>query len=111
MRARRIGRRLAWKAWLQNPCSQAVRARTLARKVSQYLCHPFTPERGGWESFGKAAPSIIAPPDGGTCSSTGVRPFRERGGAHRFVCLATPVSTPVIAVSLVTKGKNNGGAE
>ena len=38
MSERRIGRRLAWKAWLQNPCSQAVSARTLARKVS--LCIP-----------------------------------------------------------------------
>jgi hypothetical protein len=111
MSARRIGRRLASMTPLQNPCSHAVSARTLARKVFHYQCHPFSLWCGGRRLVGKAAQSMIAPPDGGTCSSTGVRVFRRRGGARRFVCSAMPDSTPLTTSSLVTKGKNNGGAE
>jgi hypothetical protein len=112
MRARRIGRRLAWKAWLQNICSQAVSARTLVRKVFHYQCHLFfAARRGGPWLVGKVEPSMIAPLGGGTGASTGVRQFRGRGGARRFVCSVTPLATPLITSPLVTKGKKNGGAE
>jgi hypothetical protein len=108
----RIGRRLALKVWLQNPCSQAVSARTLARKVFHYLCHPFfAARRGGPWLVGKVEPSMIAPLGGGTGASTGVRQFHGLGGARRFVCSATPLATPLITSPLVTKGKKNGGAE
>jgi hypothetical protein len=112
MSGRRIDRRLAWKAWLQNPCSQAVSARTLVRKVSHYPCHPFfAARRGGRRLFGEAAQSMIAPHSDGASSSIGVRQFRSRGGARRFVCSATAVPTPFSASFLVTKGKKNGGVQ
>lgn len=111
MRVRRIGRRLALKAWLQNLCSQAVSAQTLARKVFHYLCHPFSPGHGRRRLFGKVAQSMIAPLGGGACSSTEARPFRWRGGARRFACSATLVVTPLITSSLVTKATKNGGVQ
>jgi hypothetical protein len=112
MRVRRIGCRLALKVWLQNPCSQAVSAQTLVRKVFHYLCHPFfAARRGGWRLFGKVGQSMIVPLGDGACSSTEVRTAYGRGGARRFVCSAIRAVTPLIASSLVTKGKKNGGAE
>jgi hypothetical protein len=111
MSGRRIGRRLALRAWLPNPCSQAVSAQTLVRKVSHYLCHPFSLWSGGRRLVGKAAQLMIMQPSGGAGLSTGVRFFCGRGGAHRFVCSATPATTPFSTSSLVTKGKNNGGVQ
>jgi hypothetical protein len=109
MKGRRIGRRLALREWLQNPCSQAVRARTLARKVFHYLCYLFSPWHGGQRLVGKAILSMTAPLGDGAYPSPGARPFRWRGGARRFVCSATPAITPLITSSLVTKGKKTGG--
>lgn len=111
MRGRRIGRRLAWKVWLQNACRQAVSTKTLVRKVSHSLCHPFSPWCGGQRLVGKVEPSMVAPPGGGTYWSTGVRPFRGRGGACRFGCSATSGATPFSTASLVTKGKKHGGVQ
>jgi hypothetical protein len=111
MSEQRIGRRLALRARLQNPYSQAVSTKTLARKVSHYLCHPFSPWCGGQRLVGKVEPSMVAPPGGGTYWSTGVRPFRGRGGARRFGCSATSGATPFSTASLVTKGKKHGGVQ
>jgi hypothetical protein len=111
MSACRIGRRLALRAWLQHPCSQAVSPRTLARKVSHCLCHLFSPWRGGQRLVGDGAPSMIAPQGGGACPLPGVSPFHGRGGTRRFPWQVAPAITPCITSSLVTKGQKNGGAE
>jgi hypothetical protein len=107
MRVCRLARRIASMMRLQNHSVQAVSARTLARKVFHYLCHPFSHQCGGrWSS--RDAEQWMVARFGCEWLSTGVRHLLRRGGARRFVSPATPAITPLITSSLVTKEKKNG---
>ncbi len=48
----------------------------------------------------------VASFNNGECSSVGVTLFSRHGSARRVGCSVTPVATPFITASLVTKGKN-----
>src|ERR1700691_2702898 len=109
MSACRIARRVASKVRCNNPCTEAVDAETLVRKVFHYLCHPFSSWRGGRRAVGDVERRVVVWLGSYGWSQTGVR-RSVCGGAHRLVWQAARATTPLVLSPLATKGKKNGGA-
>jgi hypothetical protein len=107
MSACRIARRVASMTPLQNPCTEAVDAETLVRKVFHYLCQSFSPWAGRRRVVVVEQQTVVGL-DGNTRSSTGVRLCLGRGGARRFVWQVHRCATPLITASLVTNEKDGG---
>lgn len=100
MSGRRVARRVAWTGWLNKPCLTATCAQTLATKVSDLLCQPFSLLRGGGR-LGRGPHERAL---------TGVRLPLGRGGGRRIESgeqLALTLSGWVV---LVTKDIPGGGA-
>jgi|ERR1700704_418942 hypothetical protein len=98
MSKRRIARRVASMAWLQNFCTHAVGAQTLVTKVFHCSCRLFMSVGEGRRLVGAAE----------RCS-TGVRRYTGSGGARRVGCCVTSSLSPLVLSSLVTKHCQFGG--
>ena len=103
MSVRRIGRRVASMTWPQNPCTEAVDAETLVRKVFHYQCQSFLSWAG--RQVGVVEQRTVVGFSGAR-SSTGVWRSFWRGGARRFVWQVHRCATPLITTSLVTNEKD-----
>jgi hypothetical protein len=105
MSACRIARRVAWRVRSLNPRTGAVSTRTLATKVFDCCCHLFLLRCGGRLLAGVLW-LAVASLNNGECLSAGVALFSRQGSTRRVGCSVTPVATPFVTNSLVTKGKN-----
>jgi hypothetical protein len=100
MIACRVARHIASMTERENPCSDAVRALTLATKVFHYQCQSFSSRGDGWQG--------VVESNGNMRSLTGVGLCIESGGARRVASIARSSSTPLAWAALVTKERNGG---
>jgi hypothetical protein len=101
----RVARRIASMTPLQNASSDAESGRTLETKVFHSLLQSFSPWRSGGLPAG-GQHNTVASLNSGERTPAGVPLFPWHGGARRVGCSATPVPTPFITSSLVTKEKH-----
>jgi hypothetical protein len=106
MSACRVARRVALSAEGQNPCAQAGKTKTLARKVFHYPCRLFSPWRGRRAAADAERSVVFGLPVSGR--QWGVRLGLRQGGACRVAWQGRLVTTPFSTTTLVTKEKKEG---
>jgi hypothetical protein len=99
----RIARRIASMTLPESACSDAVSVRTLATKVFHYPFQSFLPRRERLPAGARWLAVVSF--NNGPRASVGVTLFSWQGSTRRVGCSVTPVATPFITASLVTKGK------
>lgn len=105
MSRRRIARRVALTAPLNNPCTHAVSAQTLATKVLQLLLQPFP--FGGRATWRRLVAHTVYPRVASECvrgrpRRAGVRLQPEGAATRRLAWRPAPPVTPFTTPSLAT---------
>lgn len=110
MRGCRLARRIASMTPPHNSRSGGVSGRSWATKVFHCLVQSFCSFGGGWAAIcvglGASARDRHGCCNSGQRSSAGVRSFSCQIGARRAACWSYAHVTPLLTLSLVTKGRD-----